>query len=349
MATLKFALWNAEWMNELFTGNPPQFHPNNHKGYMTKQKIENRRRDLAGVINDIDADIWVLVEGPNQKEELQLFFDSDIQGDWQCEVQSSGAQSIGIAIKTDNNLFAANPITWHDLLNDPLAQPLRAATDDFFMDTDNDGLKEQHKFERRPLYATIHTANQKAFRVVGVHLKSKGIFNAMEWSKWWAKADGNRKKIVAQCYQLRCAFLDDYLEDATTKDIPIIICGDINDGPGFDTSEMKISASGVERLMGSIWQPEKTLGNVMFDSLSAEDQKELDFRSLYTASFKDPIFNNQYQRAWIDHILYSKNKKDWIANGAIIDTLSNGEKIYRAFPDSSDHFPVVCNIETTRL
>lgn len=350
MAAIKFTLWNVEWFNELFTGNPPQFHDDDHKGYMTRHPIGKRRTDLAGVINDLDSDVWVMVEGPNQSEELQLFFDQpEVNGTWHCVVQPSGAQSVGIAVRTDGGKFAANPVDWHDIQNSVTAQKLKVATDPFEMDTDADGVKEVHKFERRPLYASVNTQDGKEFRVIGLHLKSKGIFNSLEWSKWWSKADGNRKRIVAQCFQLRCCFLDDYLAEDATKDIPLIVCGDINDGPGMDTSEMRLQSSGIESLMGSIWRPELCLGNVMFDTLDDDDQKEHDFSDFYTASFADPIFNRTYRKSWIDHILYSRTGTPWITNGDIRTRMSSGNPIYRDFPASSDHMPVTCVIHTEHL
>jgi hypothetical protein len=94
-------------------------------------------------------------------------------------------------------------------------------------DTDNDDLKEQHKFDRRPLHAEIFPQVGKPFRILGLHLKSKGIFEAYEWSKWWEKADANRKKILAQATQIRVKFLDPFLADPATSGTPLIVCGDI--------------------------------------------------------------------------------------------------------------------------
>ncbi len=347
MSEIQFGVWNIEWMNSLFEGDPPQFKAGDMKvqGPRKNNTVDDRIADISGVINEMDLQVLVVVEGPNRVEELQLFFDRDeVGGDWKCAVQQSGAQSVGLAIRTDTGAFLDPPFTQFDSSLANQAPLLKEVTDPFPTDTDKDGLDELHKFERRPLYTEVQLTSGKSFRILGVHLKSKGIFNALEWAAWWAKAEGNRKKLLAQCYQLRSKFLDVYLTDNATKDIPIIVCGDINDGPGFDASEMKLMASGVESLMGSIWKPRLALGNVLYDSLSSNDQSDLDFEDLYTASFRDPIFDGSYMRVWIDHILYSRNTAGWVSNGKIWREMTNGAKIYRKYPTGSDHFPVTCKI-----
>ena len=93
-----------------------------------------------------------------------------------------------------------------------------------------------------------------------------------------------------------------------------MVCGDINDGPGMDASERRLNTSGVERLMGTVWKPDLSLGNALFDSLDDDDQQAIELDSIFTTSFRDPIFGG-YRRVWIDHVLYSKNKADgWIAD-----------------------------------
>jgi hypothetical protein len=350
MAQIKFGVWNIEWMNDLFTGDPPVFKPDDSKvrGPKSRNTVLERRVDIAGVINEIDLAALVIVEGPNRPEELQLFFDSvEVAGDWICAVQRSGAQSVGIAVRVDRGEFANPPMTHFDSSLSNEAPILKEATDPFQMDTDKDGLDEIHKFERRPLYAEIRLSDGTKFRVLGVHLKSKGIFNALEWSAWWARAEGNRKKLLAQSFQLRENFLNPYLSKAETMDIPLIVCGDINDGPGFDASEMRLRASGIERLMGSIWRPDLCFGNALYDALDLDDRENMDFSQLYTASFRDPLFANVYQRVWIDHILYSRNRAGWIEDGMIWVEMEDGQKIYRKYPSASDHFPVTCNIDTS--
>ncbi len=122
-----------------------------------------------------------MVEEPNRVEELQLFFD----GEWKCAFQQSGAQRVGLDVRTDTGLFQDPPYIQFDSSPADQAPLLKEVTDPFPMNTDRDDLDELHKFERRPLYTEVHLANSKSFRILVVHLKNKGIFNAQEWAAWW--------------------------------------------------------------------------------------------------------------------------------------------------------------------
>lgn len=359
MATIRFGVWNMEWMNDLFTDGPA-FKDDNAKvrGPNPKYKkgeptVKHRRESLSGVLNEIDLDALVVVEGPNKAAELQLFFDTDVTGNWLCDVQPTkgGSQIIGLAVRTDKNHFADVPFQrFHiDKEQGGESERLSSATNDFLIDTDDDEIQEFHKFERKPLYTEIQLVNGKRFRVVGLHLKSKGIFQSYEWSKWWSQADANRKKIIAQCTQLRKEFIDYYLTDESTKNIPLIICGDINDGPGQDTSEKRLNSSGIETLMGTIWRPELCLGNVLFDTLDEDKRRQVDLSSIHTTSFKDPIFDS-YRKVWIDHVLYSKNRPNtWLSNAIIHNVMNDGKKIWEKYKFASDHFPVSVLVDTIAI
>jgi endonuclease/exonuclease/phosphatase family metal-dependent hydrolase len=344
MSYIKLIEWNMEWMNDLFMpgAKRAQFRPDQEKPlHGTNCTVGERRRHLAGVINELAPDILVCVEGPSMDEELQLFFENDVTGSWKVALQVSPgqAQNVGIAVRTDLNKFAVEALKIWDTRSDKNFDP-------FLEDTDDDGIKEQHRFERRPLYAQVSTGEGRPFRIFGLHLKSKGIFDSYEWARWWDRAAGNRKKLLAQATHIRSKFLDPYLSTEDTKNIPLIVCGDINDGPGMDASEKRLFGSAVERLMGSVWKPDLCLGNALFDSLSAKDKDELDFSSIYTTSYRDPIFNNTYQREWIDHILYTEIRAGgWITGGRVHQRLPDGSLIWNKYPHASDHFPVSADIQ----
>jgi len=50
------------------------------------------------------------------------------------------------------------------------------------MDAEKDGLDELYKYKRKPLNIEWNLQGGGAFRALGVHLKSKDIFNALEWA-----------------------------------------------------------------------------------------------------------------------------------------------------------------------
>ena len=364
MSMIKFGVWNMEWMNDLFDSNGA-YHEDDKtvrgpKPYWEKKgpTVRQRRTALSGLLNEIGLDVLVVVEGPNRAKELQLFFDSDVEGDWVCDVQptKSGSQIIGLAVRTDQGRFADPPFERFHIAEGQGGQSerLSQATSKFILDTDDDEIQELHKFERRPLYAEIRLAGGKRFRVVGLHLKSKGIFKAYEWSKWWAMADANRKKILAQCTQLRREFLDYYLTEEPTKDIPLIVCGDINDGPGMDASERKLDASGFETLMGNVWKPGLCLGNALFDALADKERWELDISGILSTRFEDPIFDSEHE-VWIDHLLYTRNRPQaWLKNArTYIKKKGKKEKdkvdlLYK-YKYASDHSPVTAEVDTGLL
>jgi endonuclease/exonuclease/phosphatase family metal-dependent hydrolase len=350
MAEISLGVWNMEWLNDLFTTENGQvaFKSDGTKvrGPRSGNTVRQRRDSLAGVLNALAFDAVVVVEGPNTTEELQLFFDApEIEGAWRCAVQRSPrmSQCVGIALRIDTGKFANSPLVQFDAL-DAASGAINKASDPFDFDSDEDGIDERHKFERRPLYVELRLAGGGHCRVVGLHLKSKGIFSAYEWSKWWALAGANRMKLLAQCRRFRQLFLDAYLSDVATQGVPLLVCGDINDGPGFDTSEMRLKASAIETLMGSVWRPELCLGNALFDALPAKDRDALDFEDLATTRFSDPIFNETFHKVWIDHILYSRNGHGtWVKDGKVHASMGN-QAIWRAFPFASDHYPISATI-----
>jgi len=346
MSNLKLVLWNMEWLDDLFSKDDQavKFRPDDEKtAHSSGSTVKQRRDDLSGVLCELNPDMVIVVEGPSRPGELQLFFDNIGQGTWVTDLQASSpkqTQNIGIAVRVDTNKFNDPPLHRWDTIKDSNFDP-------FFIDTDNDKIEEKHRFERRPLHAEIYPAKGAPFRVLGLHLKSKGIFDAFEWSKWWEMADANRKKILAQATHIHDVFIEPYLSDEPTKNTPLIVCGDINDGPGLDASEKRLFGSAIEGLMGSIWKPGQALGNALFDALKPKEKINLDFSSIHTTSFRDPIFNNVYQKEWIDHILYSKSpSSNWLCNAKVNRNMPDGISIWKKYEHASDHYPVSVEVTT---
>lgn len=328
-----------EWMNDLFNTDHT-FKPDNAVAFHTPgSTVIQRRKGLAKIITELNPDILVGVETPNETAEWQLFLNSDLPGTWIGHVQRSPgmSQCIGLALRTDTGKFANPALVGFDTL-------LQQAFTEWRMDLEDDGISEVYRFERSPLYASVHAADGKQLRIMGLHLKSKLVASALEWSRWWENADANRRKIFAQASRIRQEFLDAYLTDTTTQGIPLIVCGDINDGPGMDASERKILGSGIERLMGNVWFPKLTMGNALFDSLSENDRKNMRFEKIVTTSFRDMLFNNMYHDEWIDHILYSRQFANWVINAVAHKKLAEGFIYEAPYKHSSDHYPLTADV-----
>jgi len=344
MATIRFMVWNMEWMNDLFqAGSPARFRPDDEKPqhFDAGVTIAKRKTDLRGVITELAPHVLVVVEGPSEAAELQLFFDDWQPGVWQCHLQKtrSSTQNVGIAVRAGSGLFAPTALTAFNT-------GATGVFDDFIVDVDDDGVDESYRFERRPLHVQVNLAGGNGFRVLGVHLKSKAIFDSYEWSKWWQIADGNRRRILAQASHIRANFIEPFLTDPATKSIPLIVCGDVNDGPGLDASEKRLYGSGIERLMASVWQPQLSLRNALFEALDPRKQKKLDFDTLATTRFRDPLFNSMTHREWIDHILYSANQPTaWVRGGRVAERLPDNTFFWARYRNASDHSPVMAELD----
>jgi endonuclease/exonuclease/phosphatase family metal-dependent hydrolase len=85
-------------------------------------------------------------------------------------------------------------------------------------------------------------------------------------------------------------------------ELPVIVFGDMNDGPGFDAYEKAIGRSFVETVIGSVYYPDTIYANAL------TWMQEENSADLWTAEFSDSIVShprNWKHRVWIDHILLS--------------------------------------------
>ena len=127
-------------MNDLFGPNdePPAFKADDAVPFHTSgATVRERRDDLSDVLDELAPDVVAVVEGPNRAGELQLFFDQDVQGDWQIQVQHSKGQSqnIGIAVRVDQDKFEDPAFKHFDTNN-------IKAFDSFLVDSDGDGIRD---------------------------------------------------------------------------------------------------------------------------------------------------------------------------------------------------------------
>jgi hypothetical protein len=141
-----------------------------------------------------------------------------------------------------------------------------------------------------------------------------------------------------------CWSIDRRLAEAA--DDPIIVLGDLNDGPGLDYFEERyITHNVTDILVGSAFAPERVFTHAQHDV--ADDDR-------YTAVFEDFVPTREVKRLLLDHILLSPglSRADGLRrienSGAIhhseyeAHVVNNGA---RRQDRPSDHRPVTVGLE----
>lgn len=307
--------YNIEHMNSMFANN------------QIKPQYRERAQKIAGVIQAINPDVLGICEGANDPEEHIHFIENYLPGSgYQVAAGSSrGAQNLVFYYREPFSVVSIDEAySYYDPWQD---------------DVDNDGLKEYLTWERKPLEVLFEVEGKK-IRFVLVHTKSKGIFSVVDLHNFENIAFGNRKKLIGQANRLRSR-LEKLMEEPAS--IPIVVLGDMNDGPGNDAYEMKLGKSFVETVMGSVFEPGKIFHNALW--WMAQNSATRD--ELWTVEFPDPIVKHArgYEhRVWLDHILISPSFLQAETPIRFVEKSGKiGEK-NKAAKEASDHFAVHCKI-----
>ncbi len=310
--------YNIEHMRRCFKSNKilPEAQP----------KVEAAAR----VIKEIAPDILGIVEASNKIKHLEVFIGDTCLHDSGYKIAKSSCNRT----KQDLAFLYKEPF---EVIS--LDQNLDFY-DDWLEDIDADGIKELCHFERKPLEALFkNTETGVEFLVILVFTKSKGVFSVKDVFEHQHLALANRKRLLAQCKQIRRR-LDKLL--VSQPGLPIILMGDLNDEPGLDSMERMLGFSALETIMGNVFAPELIMHNVHWHMNS----KPKLARQLWTTEYPDLIVQNfGLHRGWLDHILVSPN-------------LVNRQTAPRLIPESglvapknkdgalaSDHYAVYCDLE----
>jgi hypothetical protein len=244
---VRIATYNVEWFNALF---------DNAGRLLTDGKWSGRydvtRADqiaaLAHVFRHIDADAVMVIEAPDQNGKRQT-----------VRALEAFARAAGIRARKAVMGFMNDTEQEIALLFDPDALAPRhdpqgdAQTDDraprfdgsFKIDLDIDATLDVVTFSKPPLELACTSAGGTAFRLIGVHIKSKAPHGARNAEEATRIAIANRRKQLAQCIWLR-----QRVEEHLARQESLIVLGDFNDGPGLDEYEHLFGRSGVEIAMG---------------------------------------------------------------------------------------------------
>lgn len=311
--------YNIEWMNSMFYKN------------VVKPKERARAEKIADIIKNINPHLLGISEAANAPEEHNDFIQNFLPG-------------LGYRVAHGSSRGAQNLVFYY---RDPLSvvkiDDAISYYDTWIDDVDDDGLKEQHRWHRKPLEVVFKIGQGgPKIRVVLVHTKSKGVFSVVDFGNFQKIALANRKRLVGQAYRLRRR-LDTLLNGQNP--LPIIVMGDMNDGPGLDVFERVVGRSFVETVVGSVFEPEKIFHNTLWKVFSEAPKN----KRPWTAQFADPIVGHPFKwkhRVWIDHIIASP---DMLGDRSPVSVVRDSGKLGPSDEDAleaSDHRAIYSKIMT---
>lgn len=241
---MRLATYNVEWFDALFDRDgrlAADAGPSGRAGVSRAAQAEA----LAHVLATIDADAVMVIEAPdtNRRRDgaalLEMFAGhAGIRARRVCLGFANDTQQ-EIALLYDPDAIEAR--------HDPREGSAEAPRFDgeFRIDLDIDDTLDRVRFSKPPLEVTARAASGFAFRMIGVHAKSKAPHGARSPDDAMRLAIANRRKQLAQAIWLRGR-----VEEELDRGTPLVVLGDFNDGPGLDEYEQLFGRSTVEIVMG---------------------------------------------------------------------------------------------------
>ena len=208
----------------------------------------------------------------------------------------------------------------------------------FRIDLDIDNTLEAVRWSKPPLELAVDTVNGTAFRMIGVHAKSKAPYGVEGREEVMRAAIANRRKQLAQCIWLRQR-VDAHLAAGD----PLIVLGDLNDGPGLDEYEKLFRRSGVEIVLGEGQ-------NARLYDPHAEGLLHRRFGAMPSSARFWIEDQDRYLQTLLDYVMVSPDLKAKGGHWRIWHPFDD-PKCYRvpelrdALLTGSDHYPVTLDIE----
>ncbi len=340
---MRIATYNVEWFAALFDET-------NHlraDGEWSARHDVTRAMQIEAlgvVFTALDADGIMVIEAPDSSRKQDTV--AALEHFAQAMQLRARKAVLGFANATQQEIaFLFDP----DVLearHDPRGPPTgkRGAGDaprfdgTFRIDLDIDATEDLVTFSKPPLELAVTCASGFAFRMIGAHLKSKAPHGATTPADAMRISIANRRKQLAQAIWLR-ARIDAHLVAGE----PLMLLGDLNDGPGLDEYEGLFGRSSVEIILGQgaqrrLHDPHarralsQRLG-VMPTSARFWIQEE-----------------RRYLQALLDYIMVSPDLVARKANWRIWHPLDEPRcwrvpELRDALVTASDHFPVTLDIE----
>lgn len=340
---MRIATYNVEWFSSLFGDDDVLLADDGWSSRYNVTRIQQLEA-LGIVFTAMDADAIMIIEAPdtsrksNTVRALEAFSKA-------FDLRARKAVT-GFTNETQQEIALLYDPYCLDVRHDPQGTETgkKGSSDaprfdgTFRIDLDIDATEDLVTFSKPPLELDAMTANGFGFRMIGAHLKSKAPHGAQSDDEAMRIAISNRRKQLAQAIWLR-ARIDSVLADGT----PLMLLGDLNDGPGLDTYEDLFGRSSVEIILG---QGSKTR---LYDP-HAERVLQGRFGAAPTSARFWIRPEKRFLQALLDYVMVSPELRNRNPSWRIWHPLDDPDcwarpELRDALVMASDHFPVTLDIE----
>ncbi|MCA0042976.1 endonuclease/exonuclease/phosphatase family protein [Celeribacter litoreus] len=345
---MRIATYNVEWFDNLFdnVGRPQADDQWSARHNVTR---EMQLEALGIVFNALDADAIMIIEAPDTNRRRDTVRALEQFADW------AGLRAMAVEIGFINETQQEIALLYDPLVlsahHDPIGAPADlgdqfeapAFNSIYRLDLDTDRDREEVRFSKPPLELAMEVRETGfAFRMIGVHVKSKAPHGARSRDDVIRISIENRRKQLAQCIWLR-ERVEGHLREAE----PIIVLGDFNDGPGLDEYEHLFGRSGVEIVLGRE-DPDVPSEMRLYDPHAAEALCRRGNQGPTSARFYIEE-DKRYLSALLDYVMVSPeirpNAKWRIWHPFDDPVCFKTPELQRALLVASDHFPVSIDLE----
>lgn len=340
---MRIATYNVEWFSSLFDNDDALF---DDGGWSARHDVTRaaQTQALGTVFRAMDADGVMIIEAPDQSKTnatiraLTNFADHFGLRTREVVMGFANDTQQEIAFLYDPDVMTA--------LHDPQGQysgPDGATGAPRFdgallIDLNIDATEDKVVFSKPPLEVTVETVSGFAFHMIGAHLKSKAPHGARNAAEMLTINIANRRKQLAQAIWLRHR-IEEHLQAGT----PLMVLGDLNDGPGLDEFESLFGRSSVEIVMGH--EQELALSDPHArQALSRKLGAQPTTARFWIRSEK------RFLQALLDYIFVSDDIREKGARWRIWHPLDDPDcwqnpELRDALVTASDHFPVTIDFD----
>ncbi|GAA3853456.1 endonuclease/exonuclease/phosphatase family protein [Celeribacter arenosi] len=349
---MRIVTYNVEWFDSLFAHDGSPLLDGKWSSRYNVTRLD-QLESLGIVFNALDADAIMVIEAPDTSRRRETVRALEQFADW------AGIRANTIELGFVNETQQEIALMYDPLVlrarHDPKGAPIPfGATGEppafnsvYRIDLDTDRDRDPVEFSKPPLELAVEVRESGfAFRMIGVHVKSKAPHGARSRDDVIRLSIENRRKQLAQCIWLR-----ERIELHLKAHEPLIVLGDFNDGPGLDEYEKLFGRSGVEIVMGRE-DPDLPVALRLSDPNAAIVHARRGTAGPSTARFYiEP--EKRYLSAMLDYVMLSQDlakAANWRIWHPFDDPVCfETQELREALLAASDHFPVSVDIDLEKV